>query len=392
MDSSRGPSRPPVSGSVFRPSLTGGLLGFAFLALSGPAAAQPAPPAQLLSWLWSRAETRTSVLGASTEVQTPAIPPGSVIGEVRIVNQDIFDPSRPGEDRKIFHFANRLHKTTRPGVIGSQLLFQPGDVFSPELIAESSRLLRENDYLYDVDVRPILREDGKVDVEVTTRDVWTLEGSASFSRSGGENNTSFSLEDTNFLGTGKEISLSRIGTFDRTSNLIRLRDPNVLGSRVRLTLSYADNSDGGRERLELERPFYALSSRWAAGLRVLRDERVERIFKGGKPEAGFEHRHDFVEVYGGLSPGLIRGASRRLRLGYTYSSDTFVAPSIGPKGPKELLPAQGPEARLPLDQLRVGPGPFRGRARPQPLPARGRRESRPAIQRAARLLRPFPGR
>ncbi len=87
----------------------------------------------------------------------------------------------------------------------------------------------------------------------------------------------------------------------------------------------------------LERPFYALSSRWAAGLRVLRDERVERIFKGGKPEAGFEHRHDFVEVYGGLSPGLIRGASRRLRLGYTYSSDTFVAPSIGPKGPKELF-------------------------------------------------------
>src|SRR6185503_10934152 len=105
-----------------------------------------------------------------------------------------------------------------------QLLFHPGDVFSPELIAESARLLRQNDYLYDVDIRPVLRQDGKVDVEVKTRDVWTLEGGASFSRSGGKNNGSLWVEDTNFLGTGKEVSVSRIGTVDRTSNLVRYRD------------------------------------------------------------------------------------------------------------------------------------------------------------------------
>lgn len=302
-----------------------------------PGQAQLLPPTDLLLRIGSQAQTASGeVLGALPDVAgAPEIPPGSVVGEVRVVTKPIFDPDKPGEDKKIFHFANRLHRTTRPGVIESQLLVQPGDVFSPELIAESARLLRANDYLYDVDIRPILREDGKVDVEVTTRDVWTLEGSASFSRSGGENNTSFSIEDTNLFGTGKELSIARIGTVDRISNLVRLRDPNVLGSRVQLLASYADNSDGGRVRFELEQPFYSLASRWAAGVRLFRDERLERIFKLGKVASGFEHNNDVLEIYGGLSKGLVDGETRRWEMGFTWSQEDF---ERSEKYPKEVLP------------------------------------------------------
>ncbi len=324
MESSRGVRRPPVLDRARRLTAAAGILG-AFVAV--PAMAQPSP--NLGAWLRA---SRTSVLAADPEVQgAPAIPPGSVIGEVRVVAQDLFDPEKRGENGRLFHLANQVHRSTRTGVIERQLLFRPGDVFSPELIAESARLLRQNDYLYDVDIRPVLREDGKVDVEVTTRDVWTLEGGASFSRSGGTNNTSLWVEDTNFLGTGKEVSISRIGTVDRTSNLVRYRDPNLLGSRVRLTLSHADNSDGGRERFELERPFYSLSSRWAAGVRAFRDDRLEQLFTAGKAIVGFEHRHDFAEVYGGLSRGLVNGAARRLRFGFTLSEDTFTLSSKFPK-------------------------------------------------------------
>jgi hypothetical protein len=324
MESSRGACRPPVLDRTRRLTAALGVLG-ALLVI--PAMAQPSP--NLVSWLQA---SRTTVLATGLVVEgAPAIPPGSVIGEVRVVAQDLFDPEKPGEDRRLFRLANRVHRSTRPSVIERQLLFKPGDVFSPELIAESARLLRQNDYLYDVDITPVLREDGKVDVEVKTRDVWTLEGGASFNRSGGANNTSLWVEDTNFLGTGKEISISRIGTVDRTSNLIRFRDPNLLGSRVRLTLSHADNSDGGRERFELERPFYSLTSRWAAGVRAFRDDRLERLFTAGKAIVGFEHRHEFAEVYGGLSRGLVNGAARRLKFGFTYSADTFTMSSKFPK-------------------------------------------------------------
>ncbi|HEV2845480.1 MAG TPA: POTRA domain-containing protein, partial [Thermoanaerobaculia bacterium] len=335
MNSSRGHRR--TSAVVVRASRLSalGILGAAIFC--APAPAQVQPSTDLLLRIWSQARTASSsVLGVRPEVEgAAAIPPGSVVGEVRVVTKPIFDPDKPGEDKKIFRFANRLHRTTRPGVVEDQLLFQPGDVFSPELIAESARLLRANDYLYDVDIRPILREDGKVDVEVATRDVWTLEGSASFSRSGGENNTSFSIEDTNLFGTGKELSIARIGTVDRTSNLVRYRDPNILGSRVQLFASYADNSDGGRVRFELEQPFYSLSSRWAAGVRLFRDERLERIFKLGKVASGFEHRNDVLEVYGGLSKGLVNGVARRWQAGFTLSQEDFARSE---KYPKEVLP------------------------------------------------------
>ena len=324
MDSSRGARRPPVFDRARRLTAAVGLIGSLFAI---PAAAQPSP--NLIPWLRM---SRTSVLATGLEVNgAPAIPPGSIIGEVRIDAQDLFDPEKPGEDSRLFRLANRLHRSTRTGVIERQLLFKPGDVFSPELIAESARLLRQNDYLYDVDIRPVLREDGKVDVEVTTRDVWTLQGSASFSHTGGTNSTSLSASDTNFLGTGKEVSLLRIDTVDRTSNLVRYRDPNLLGSRVQLTLSHADNSDGGRNRFELERPFYSLDSRWAAGVRAFRDDRLEQLYTLGKAIVAFEHRHDFLELYGGLSRGLVDGAARRLQFGFTWSSDLFERSSKLPK-------------------------------------------------------------
>jgi hypothetical protein len=340
MDLSRGASRPPVfdrlpwdhlfRDRLFRLTLAVGLCGAALAAV--PARGQPSP--NLFRRLSSQAQP---VLASGPAVQ--GIPPGSVIGEVRVAVKDIFDPADPGENHRLFRFANRLHRTTRQSVIQRQLLFRPGDVFSPELIAESARLLRTNDYLYDVDIRPVLRADGKVDVEVATRDVWTLQGGVSFGRAGGRNDTTFSLDDSNFLGTGKEVFLARIGTVDRTSNLVRFTDPNLLGSRVRLLLSNADNSDGGRQRFEVERPFYALDSRWAAGLRSFRDDRVE--------------------VYGGLSPGLVDGSTQRWEAGFTYSRDDFT-PSSKPIFPFKSL------GKPPLGKPPVGPPVFE----PPPPPDR----------------------
>ncbi len=355
MDLSCGLRRPPVPYRARRLTAAAVLFAASLLSLTTPAATQPSP--YLGPWLRA---SQTPVLGTGPEVTgAPAIPPGSVIGEVRVAAKNLFDPDKPGEDRRIFRLANRVHRSTRPEVIERQLLFQPGDVFSPELIAESARLLRQNDYLYDVTIQPILRQDGKVDVEVTTRDVWTLEGGASFSRSGGTNNTSIWAEDTNFLGTGKEVTIQRIGTVDRTSNLVRFRDPNLLGSRVRLTLSYADNSDGGRQRFELERPFHSLSSRWTAGVRTFRDERLEQLYTAGKAIEGFEHRHDFLEVYGGLSRGLVNGAARRWRLGFTYSSDEFTDSSKFPTSSspfKAVIPLPKPaKVTVPQDRALAYP-------------------------------------
>lgn len=248
---------------------------------------------------------------------------GTVVREVRVLNKSLFDPNKPDENKLVFRMANRLHRTTRPEVITQQILLQPGEPFSVESLKESERILRANPYLYEAEIRPIPAGDGQIDLEVETRDVWTLRGGVSFSRAGGENMYGFNLEDSNFLGTGKEVTLLRVAGIDRTSDVLRYRDPNLAGSRTRLELSYADNTDGGRKRLELENPFYSLDTRRAAGFRVMFDERVEPLYDEGFEFQEYTRKQEFAEVYLGLSRGRTGDGTHRWRVGYTYDNQEF---------------------------------------------------------------------
>jgi hypothetical protein len=248
---------------------------------------------------------------------------GDVVGEIRIVNKSLFDPNKPGENKFVFRLANRLHRTTRPDVIKQQILLQPGEPFSVEALNESERILRANQYLYEAEIRPVPAEDGRVDLEVETRDVWTLRGGVTFRRAGGENMYGFNVQDSNFLGLGKEVTILRVASIDRTSNVFRYTDPNVIGSRTRMELSYADNTDGGRTRVELESPFYSLDTRRAAGMRMMLDERVEPLYDEGFVFQEYTSERDFGEVYLGFSPGRSGEGTHRWRVGYTYDRQMF---------------------------------------------------------------------
>lgn len=268
---------------------------------------------------------------------------GAVIGEILIRTDDVFDLEDPKDDRKLFRLANRFHIVTRPGVVRRQLLFREGDLYSRRRLEESERLLRSNRYLYDARIRPLRCRDNRVDVEVRTRDVWTLTGGIGFSRGGGENTTRFELQDSNFLGLGKDLTLQRLNDVDRTTLMARYRDFQVAGSRVRLEAEYSDLSDGTRRALAVERPFYSLDTRWAAGLGALSEELVDPLYERGEVVDRFRHDRTFFEISGGLSRGLARDTARRWRFGATYARDLF---SI----------AEGFEApALPDDRLLVYP-------------------------------------
>lgn len=260
---------------------------------------------------------------------------GAVIGEIVIRNGDIFDPEDPKEDRRIFRVANRIHRNTRLSVIRSLLLFSPGEPYTPRLLAESERLLRDQRYLYDAEIRPIRYAGGKVDVEVVTRDVWTLTVRANFERTGGENGYVVELHDSNFLGTGKDLSLERKVTVDRTRDFFRYRDPNILGTRARTRLLISENSDGHDRALDFERPFYALDARWAAGLDLQTYDRVDPLYFRGEITDEFRHRQERAEIHGGLSRGLRQGRTWRWLGGFTYRRDRF-SPAEGVPPPSEL--------------------------------------------------------
>jgi hypothetical protein len=273
---------------------------------------------------------------APKEADAAEAPPPALegtIGEIRVVTRTIFDPDKPGEDKWVFRMADRMHRTTRPDVIRRQILLAPGDPYSPEAVEESERILRANRYLYEAEIRPVQVGDGVVDLEVVTRDVWTLRAGVSFNRAGGENSLDFTLQDSNFLGTGKDLTLWRISNVDRTSTLFRYRDPSLFATRTQLELSVADYSDGGSRRFEIERPFYALDARRAAGFKVYTYDRVDSLYDLGEIIQKIAHTREQVDAYVGFSSGLSHGASRRWLLGFSRELDEFEYPPGGDSTP-----------------------------------------------------------
>jgi hypothetical protein len=254
---------------------------------------------------------------------------GARVGRVEIVAENVFDPTRPEENKRLYRFANKLHVKTRDSAIEEVLLFRSGDLFDPRVLEESARLLRRLAGISEAVVVPTAydAETNTVDVLVNTRDSWSLSLDLKLNRSGGENDFGFGIEEKNLLGTGRKILISHMSDVDRDQDMLGYTDDNVLGTRVRLAGLYADTSDGLRRELEAGRPFFALDTRWSATGSWLDDRRVDKMYDLGETVDEFEHRRQHVTVGGGWSRGLVEGRARRWLAGVTYDDNEF-----GPSG------------------------------------------------------------
>lgn len=276
------------------------------------------------------AESRTGGI-ASNDKAGAIVPPASVdltassIGSITINNGSIFDLEDPAEDKALYRFANRAHITTRSEVIESQLLFESGDKFSPQAIAESERLLRANRYLQDASIRPVILADGVVDIEVTTTDVWTLIPKLDISRSGGKNKSAFGIKEMNLLGTGIAVELQHKSDVDRDSTSLRLINKNIGRSRYAIWTRLASNSDGHNVFLQLGKPFYSLDSRTAIGLTFRDDDQVESFYDRGEQLSDFRHKTGQLDLQKGWSKGLHNGWTKRLTAGLAYDDHKFSA-------------------------------------------------------------------
>ena len=269
---------------------------------------------------------------------------GAVVGEIRVNTQNIFDLDDPKESNALFRLANKLHIGTRPGIIQHMVLFKSGEPVSVSLIEETERLLRSNRYLYDVSIRPVAYHDGVVDIEVKTRDTWSLDPGLSYGRAGGANSIGMGLKEENLLGTGTSLGVSRSSNVDRSGTEFQISQNHAFGGWTAIAYSYAKLDDGEHQSFNLARPFYALDTRRAAGLSLSKDTRVESVYNSGVIAGQYRHRRDAAETYGGWSEGLIDGWTRRYSIGLTYQDDTY-----------EIEPDLTAPPELPSDQTLVAP-------------------------------------
>ncbi len=247
----------------------------------------------------------------------------AVIYDIQFTRLEVFDESNPDENNALYRFLNRTHIKTREVQIRKLLLVKEGEPYDARLVEESARLLRSQRYLYDADIRAVSHCGGYVELEVITRDSWTLAVDASFDRSGGDNNSGFGVRDSNFLGTGIELSVKAKEETERDTLEFLFKDDNLFGSRLKSRLSYSHNDDGKEYYGLIELPFYSLDSRRAWKVSAGQTERIDEQFFRGDEITEVQHDIEDYRVAYGFSSGLKNGVTQRWYAGWSYEDHEF---------------------------------------------------------------------
>jgi surface antigen Omp85-like protein len=281
----------------------------------------------------------------------PVERPFPIIATIRIDREDVFDLADPDERHLPFIWADRLHVETREQVIRRELLFQEGDPADPDVLYESERNLRHLVFLHDnsrIEIVP--RDDGRVDVIVYTRDIWTTRPSVSLSRQGNRTTGRFSFAEQNLAGLGKRIGLSLKKDLDRDSGGIEYADPRLLGTRWTLGASYFSRSDGILYAADVDRPFFSVLTRESGGAGGSHFSQVTPLQIDGQDSPGFRQHHSDLKLRYGRALRTGYETTRRLVYRFRLEDDRF-DPEPG-EGPLSTLPPVGGAgyAALPRDR------------------------------------------
>lgn len=273
-------------------------------------------------------QTNTRILNIEADTESnPTTNQAITINSINIDVKPIFDKNNPKENNWLFRLANRLHIPTRKKVIRDDLLFATNEPLNEHLLNSSERTLNTRRYLNESTVNAEVRPcSNKADITVAVRDVWTLKPKLSFSRSGGNSDSSYGFEDSNFLGTGKSVSIMHFSNEQRTGSVLDYHDPNTGAYNSELRLRYSDNDDGIEKRITLNRPFLDLSTKWTGEINHDDTTLSESNYIAGDEVASFGHRKIVNSVnYGRRLDALSKDGqyARRVVLGIGKEEDEF---------------------------------------------------------------------
>ena len=247
-------------------------------------------PRSVGAWAW--------IVLAASGIVSPgraAAQDSPTIRRIRLERENVFEDAGTSF---LGQLADALHPVTRDEVILRELLFREGDPLDREKIAETERNLRRQHIFRSVEIRVEPIGPDQVDVVVRTRDSWTTQVGGSIGREGGRSHFGLALEDNNFLGTGKKLSVAFAFGPDRTTREVSFSDPQFLGRRLSLDLLYGTSTDGDRGRLRLERPFRSLDSASAATFLFDDATSETRIYAEGSETDRFAIRERRFELSG----------------------------------------------------------------------------------------------
>ena len=221
------------------------------------AQAKCAAQAQDCDWIATFSSLEKLSIGRvleKTAFQIEPRPWGKKIGYILIFNEDVFAEPNWLQIFNIFHF------TTVESKIRGELTIDEGDIWEDEKIAESARRLKDPLYTSVVAFLPLKSiEDGKVDLLIVTRDIWSLRLNTNYAVSTDRmdnvtlTNFTISLAENNFLGRRMTVALALLMDQGAIALGPLFIDKNFLGQhlelRVRIDKLFT------RQRLDVVDPF-----------------------------------------------------------------------------------------------------------------------------------------
>lgn len=258
---------------------------------------------------------RLSVL--NTRSETPFTPyQGRIIRHIT-TNELGFNKTLQDTSNRIRYVGTRiintLHRNTRGWVIKNHLFFRENTPLNAYILADNERYLRSLDFIRDarIVVRRVRGTDS-VDVEVVTKDLFTITGAVKVK---GIKGVMARGAEANFLGMGQRIQLTTL--LDRNRHPAFgyefLYSKSSLGrSLATLTVGYTVINSGISSGMEeekalyfrIDRPLVSPYSRLAGGLEVSFNS-SENYYN--KPDTFFYHySYNLVDIWAGYNLGVTK--------------------------------------------------------------------------------------
>jgi hypothetical protein len=183
-------------------------------------------------------------------------PFGDIQGDTIAIAKSLFEKA-----------GNKLHVTSRQHTIRNQLLFTKGEPLDSIKLMESERLLRQSLYVKEAKIKAQLvsKQSDSVDILVTIRDLWTIDGNADIS----PGSNTIQLREKNFIGLGHQLNntmsfnLNSSGTFRSTGSYIV---PNIKHTFITGTVFYNTSDVNTGMGISLDRGFFSPLTKWAGGI------------------------------------------------------------------------------------------------------------------------------
>ncbi len=253
-------------------------------------------------------------------------PDGAVTGlpilRIEYERSNVFDTSEPGTSSWPYRWANALHVTTRETFIRSMILFSVGDSWDPAIAAESERILRSLEFLNPVFIDAHPEDDGVI-VTIKTHDKWTLEAGAKFGLQGSRTAYAIKFDEKNFLGWGRRMTLEFRKDHERSTWTYVYSDPSLFGTRWRGRLLFSNASDGQREEILAEKPFFALATPRAWGGEWKHWRQTEYLYGSGEQVASGNREFRLLRLWWGTHLPAPEKTVRRLNLGFHLDERLF---------------------------------------------------------------------